>query len=248
MNLTEETTTALTPAQRYLTLMTVVLGSSLYGTALLTTSTILPQMQGALSATQDEIAWAMTFNILATAVVTPMTGWLVSRFGAKHVMVWSVGCFTLATLLCGMAQSLEVLVLWRILQGGAGAPLVPLSQSILFVTFPRRQHTMVMSIFGMAVAVAPVLGPVLGGYLAEMHSWRWSFYMLIPVGVAATIGMALTLPPDKGVIKVRFDWTGFIALATALAAVQLVLARGVRLDWFESDEIVIESIIAAIAF
>src|SRR6476619_6998528 len=153
----------LTTAQRILTLATVVLASSLYGTALLTVSTILPQMQGAMSATQDEIAWAMTFNILATAIVTPMTGWLVARFGAKHVMVWSVGCFTLATLLCGMAQSLEVLVLWRILQGGAGAPLVPLSQSILFDTFPRRQHTMVMSIFGMAVAVAPAFGPVFGG-------------------------------------------------------------------------------------
>ena len=150
-------------------------------------------------------------------------------------MVWSIGLFTLATLLCGMAQSLEMLVLWRILQGGAGAPLVPLSQSILFNTFPRRQHTMVMSIFGMAVAVAPVFGPVLGGYLAEIYSWRWSFYMLVPVGVCATIGMRWTLPADKQLTKVRFDWTGFIALATALAAVQLVLARGVRLDWFEFD-------------
>src|SRR6476660_6421904 len=108
---------SLSPAQRYMILATVVLGASLYSTALLTTSTILPQMQGALSATQDEIAWAMTFNILATAVVTPMTGWLVSRFGTKRVMLWSVGCFTLATLLCGMAQSLGMLVLWRILQG-----------------------------------------------------------------------------------------------------------------------------------
>ena len=235
-------------AQRYLTLATVVLGSSLYGTALLTTSTILPQMQGALSATQDEIAWAMTFNILATAVVTPMTGWLVSRFGTKRVVVWSIACFTLATLLCGMAQSLEMLVLWRILQGGAGAPVVPLSQSILFNTFPRRQHTMVMSIFGMAVAVAPAFGPVIGGYLAEMYSWRWSFYMLVPVGVCATFGMAWTLQPDNEMTRVRFDWTGFVALATALAAVQLVLARGVRLDWFDSTEIVIECLIAAIAF
>src|SRR5690242_12466195 len=238
----------MTPAQRYLTLTTVVLGSSLYGTALLTTSTILPQMQGALSATQDEIAWVMTFNILATAVVTPMTGWLVSRFGTKRVMIWSIAVFTLATLLCGMAQSLETLVLWRIVQGGAGAPVTPLSQSILFDTFPRRQHTMVMSIFGMAVAVAPAFGPVFGGYLAEIYSWRWSFYMLVPVGIASTIGMALTLPPDKLLTKVRFDWTGFIALATALAAVQLVLARGVRLDWFESTEIVVECLIAAIAF
>src|SRR5258707_9209088 len=237
-----------TPTRRIMIMISVVLGSTLYSTTLLIASTLLPQMQGAMAATQDEIAWAMTFNILATAVVTPMTGWLVSRFGAKHLMVWSVGCFTLATLLCGMAQSLEVLVLWRILQGGAGAPLVPLSQSILFVTFPRRQHTMVMSIFGMAVAVAPVLGPVLGGYLAEMHSWRWSFYMLVPVGICATIGMAWTLPPDNRTARVRFDWTGFVALATALAAVQLVLARGVRLDWFDSTEIVIESLIAALAF
>ena len=248
VDLAEETAAGMTPAQRYLTLTTVVLGSSLYGTALLTTSTILPQMQGALSATQDEIAWVMTFNILATAVVTPMTGWLVSRFGTKRVMIWSIACFTAATLLCGMAQSLEMLVVWRILQGGAGAPVIPLSQTILFDTFPRRQHTMVMSIFGMAVAVAPAFGPVFGGYLSEMHSWRWSFYMLVPIGIASTVGMALTLPADKLLAKVRFDWTGFIALATALAAIQLVLARGVRLDWFESTEIVIECLVAAIAF
>jgi DHA2 family multidrug resistance protein len=245
---TEDAAREISAAQRYLTLATVVLGSSLYGTALLTTSTILPQMQGALSATQDEIAWAMTFNILATAVVTPMTGWLVSRFGTKRVVVWSIASFTVATLLCGLAQSLETLVLWRILQGGAGAPIVPLSQSILFGTFPRRQHTMVMSVFGMAVAVAPAFGPVLGGYLAEMYSWRWSFYMLVPVGICATIGMAWTLPSDNQFTKVRFDWTGFVALATALAAVQLVLARGVRLDWFESTEIMVECLIAAIAF
>ena len=238
----------LSATQRYLTMATVVLGSSLYGTALLTTSTVLPQMQGAMSATQDEIAWAMTFNILATAVVTPMTGWLVSRFGTKRVVVCSLALFTLATMLCGMAQSLEMLVLWRILQGGAGAPVVPLSQSILFDTFPRHQHTMVMSIFGMAVAVAPVFGPVVGGYLAEIHSWRWSFYMLVPIGICATIGMSLTLPATVKLTKVRFDWTGFLALATALCAIQLVFARGVRLDWFNSTEIAIECLIAALAF
>src|ERR1700741_192379 len=117
----------LSAGRRYLILTPVVLGSSLYGTALLTTSTILPQMQGALSATQDEIAWVMTFNILATAAVTPMTGWLGARFGARNVMVWGIAGFSSATLLCGFAGSLETLVLWRILQGGAGAPLVPLS-------------------------------------------------------------------------------------------------------------------------
>ena len=217
----------LTPAQRVLTLATVVLASSLYGTALLTTSTVLPQMQGAMSATQDEIAWAMTFNILATAIVTPMTGWLVARFGEKRVMVWSIGLFTLSTMFCGMAQSLESLVFWRIIQGGSGAPVVPLSQTILLNTFPRRQHQMVLGLFGMAVAVAPVFGPILGGYLAEAYSWRWAFYMLVPVGVAALIGMQLTLRADGPPGKTRFDWTCFIALSIALAAIQLVLARGV---------------------
>src|SRR6185312_6301534 len=120
-----------TVARRWLITASVVLGSTLYSTTLLIVSSLLPQMQGALSATQDEVAWVMTFNILATAVVTPMTGWLVSRFGTRRVVVYSIGLFTLATLLCGMAQSLEMLVLWRVLQGGAGAPIVPLSQSIL---------------------------------------------------------------------------------------------------------------------
>ena len=131
-----------------------------------------------------------------------------------------------------MAQSLEMLVLWRIVQGGAGAPVVPLAQTILLNTFPRRQHAMVLSIFGMAVGVAPVFGPVLGGYLAEAYGWRWSFYMLVPVGFLAVVGVRLTLPAETRFTKVQLDWTGFLALATALAALQLVLARGVRLDWF----------------
>src|SRR5437762_628958 len=133
-----------TPARRIMIMISVVLGSTLYSTTLLIASTLLPQMQGAMSATQDEIAWAMTFNILATAIVTPMTGWLVARFGQKRVMVWSIGVFTLATLLCGMSQSLEALVFWRIIQGGTGAPVVPLSQTILLNTFPRRQHQIVL--------------------------------------------------------------------------------------------------------
>ncbi len=104
--------------------------------------------------------------------------------------------FTLATLACGLSQSLETLVFWRIIQGGTGAPVVPLSQTILLNTFPRRQHQMVLGLFGMAVAVAPVFGPILGGYLAEAYSWRWAFYMLVPVGVAALIGMQFTLRAD----------------------------------------------------
>jgi DHA2 family multidrug resistance protein len=239
---------SLSPARRYFILATVVVACSLYSTALLTTSTILPQMQGAMSATQDEIAWAMTFNILATAVVTPMTGWLVARFGSKRVMVWGVLSFSLATLMCGFSQSLEMLVVWRIVQGGVGAPVVPLSQTILLDTFPRHQHAMVLSIFGMAVGVAPVIGPMFGGYLAEAYSWRWSFHMLVPVGVLAFVGLRFALPADTRAVKTQLDWTGFLALASAMAAVQLVLARGVRLDWFQSTEIIVECFIAVLAF
>ena len=244
----DEFAESLSPVERYFILAAVVLGASLYSTALLTTSTILPQMQGAMSATQDEIAWAMTFNILATAVVTPMTGWLVARFGERRVMTLGIAFFSIATFLCGVAQSLESLVVWRIVQGAAGAPVVPLSQTILLNTFPRRQHPMVLSLFGMAVGVAPVVGPVLGGYLAEAYTWRWAFHMLVPVGLVAFIALRLTLPADRPASRMQLDWTGFLALSAAMAAVQLVLARGVRLDWFESTEIVLECLIAAVAF
>jgi MFS transporter, DHA2 family, multidrug resistance protein len=224
-------------ARRYAIMTTVMLGSTLYATALLTTSTILPQMQGALSATQDEIAWVMTFNILATAVSTPLTGWLVARFGKRAVMLWSMLGFSLATLMCGFSQSLEMLVVWRILQGALGAPTVPMSQTILLDTFPRSQHGMVMSIFGMTVVIGPVIGPILGGWLVETYSWRWSFYMIVPVGL---------LTQQRR--RTELDWTGFLALSTAMAALQLVLARGQRLDWFESTEILVEIVVAALAF
>jgi DHA2 family multidrug resistance protein len=125
-----------TAARRVLILVMVVLGSTLYSTTLLIASTLLPQMQGTMSATQDEIAWAMTFNILATAVATPTTGWLAARFGRRETMTWSVLLFTLTTFLCGQADSLETLILWRILQGALGAPVIPLSQTILLDTFP----------------------------------------------------------------------------------------------------------------
>ena len=143
----------LTTLRRVLIMISVMLGSTLYSTTLLIASTLLPQMQGTMAATSDEIAWVMTFNILATAVMTPMTGWLVARFGRRNVMMWSIFGFSVFTYLCGQADSLETLVLWRILQGGCGAPVVPLSQTILLDSFPRRQAGMVTSIFGMGAVV-----------------------------------------------------------------------------------------------
>jgi DHA2 family multidrug resistance protein len=234
--------------RRVLILVMVVLGSTLYATTLLIASTLLPQMQGAMSATQDEIAWTMTFNILATAVMTPMTGWLAARFGRRETMTWSVFCFTVTTLMCGLSDSLEALVTWRILQGALGAPVIPLSQTILLDTFPKRQQGFVTSVFGMAVVIGPVIGPTVGGMLSELYNWRWAFYMIVPVGFLSFIGLRLTLPADRPDGHISLDWTGFLSLATAIAGVQLVLSRGQRLDWFDSGEILVETFVAAIAF
>src|SRR4030081_1620475 len=170
-----------TPMRRIMIMISVVMGSTLYSTTLLIASTLCPQMQGAMSATQDEIAWAMTFNILATAVVTPRTGWLVARFGRRNVMVGSMLCFSLFTCLCGEAESLETLVLWRILQGAAGAPVVPLSQTILFDSFPPRRPRMITSVYGMAVVIGPVIAPSFSSFLSAMYRWHWRFFLLVPV-------------------------------------------------------------------
>ncbi|TAJ32404.1 MAG: DHA2 family efflux MFS transporter permease subunit [Reyranella sp.] len=234
--------------RRVLILVMVVLGSTLYATTLLIASTLLPQMQGTMSATQDEIAWAMTFNILATAVATPMTGWLSARFGRRETMIWSVFAFTFTTFMCGLADSLETLILWRVLQGALGAPVIPLSQTILLDTFPKRQQGLVTSIFGMAVVIGPVIGPTVGGMLSELYSWRWAFYMIVPVGVISFIGLRFTLPYDRPTGRVSLDWTGFLSLSVAIACVQLVLSRGQRLDWFDSTEILIETFVAVLAF
>ena len=241
---------ALSLARRIMILAAVVLGSTLYATTLLVASTLLPQMQGSFAATPDEIAWTTTFNILATAIVTPMTGFLVARFGRRRVMLACVSDFTVATWLCGQAESLETVVLWRILQGGIGAPVVPLANAIVLDSFPRRQAGLVSSIFGMTVVLGPVAGPALGGMLAEAYNWRWAFYMIVPAGALAAVALHLTLSrdPPGGGTRVRLDWMGFLALATAIACVQLVLSRGQRLDWYESPEIVAETLIAALAF
>src|SRR5882762_822818 len=220
---------------RVLILVMVVMGSTLYSTTLLIASTLLPRMQGAMSATQDEIAWAMNFNILATDVMTPMTGWLAARFGRRETMTWSVLLFTTTTFMCGSADSLETLILWRILQGALGAPVIPLSQTILLDAFPKRQQGLVTSIFGMAVVIGPVIGPTVGGMLSEIYSWRWAFYMIVPVGLISFIGLRFTLPADRPSGHASLDWTGFLSLSIAIACVQLVLSRGQRLDWFDSS-------------
>jgi DHA2 family multidrug resistance protein len=241
-------TVNLTVARRQLVLFIVVLSSAAYNAATFTATAILPQMQGAMAATQDEISWTVTFNILATAVVTPMTGWLISAFGRRTVMVGSLAGFTAASLLCGLAHSLDDLILWRVLQGAFGAPLLPLGQALILDAFPRRQHAMAISVFGMANTAGPIIGPMLAGVLSDYYGWRWGFYMIVPVALLATIGARLILPPDEESQPTSLDWTGFLSLSVAIAAMQIILSRGQRLDWFESTEITVATFVGIVAF
>lgn len=241
-------TAELSQARRYAVLVTVVLSASLYGTTILIVSTILPQLQGAFSATADEISWAMTFNILATAVATPTTGWLVARLGRKYTIVGSASLFTFATWMCGTADSLEALIFWRIVQGAGGAPMTPLAQTIILDIFPKKHHGLVVGLYGIGVMVGSMIGPILGGLMADLGSWRWAFYLIVPMGIVASVGMSLALPRSRRARHAHLDWTGFLLLSAGIAGLQLMLSRGQRLDWFDSTEILIEAIVAATAF
>jgi DHA2 family multidrug resistance protein len=243
----EQTVLQLPVARRVFVLVTVVVASAAFNAATFSVAAVLPQVQGALSATQDEVAWAVTFYILATAVCMPMTGWLVGRFGRASVQFWSLAGFTFSTMMCGLAQSLEELVLWRLVQGATGAPLQPLGQSVLLDVFPRRQHGLVIAIFGTTNTVGPILGPTAAGYLAEVLSWRWGFFMIVPISLAATVAARFALPEEARNRHLSLDWIGFLSLSVAIAAAQFVLSRGQRLDWFESTEIVLEVAIATLA-
>ena len=207
---------------------------------MLISSALLPQLQGALSATQDEVSWVMTFNIVATAVATPATGWLADRLRpARHYDLVRPLLFAISTFMCGASNSLEELIFWRILQGAAGAPLVPLGQTILLDSFPRRQHATVISIFGMANMIGPSLGPMFAGQIAETLGWRWGFWMIVPVAVAS-VHSQLVLAAANGTRREARGSIGWASsrLSAGIAAAQLVFSRGQRLDWFDSTEIV----------
>ena len=248
MTITTHSAEAITAFRRWAVLISITLATMQYAMAILVVSVVLPQMQGSLSATQDEIAWVMTFNILATAVITPMSGWLAARFGRRQVMLGSMAGFTVATLFCGIAPNLPFLVLFRIAQGAFGAPLIPIGQAIILDTFPKHQHGVATSVFGMAVVVGPVIGPIWGGWLAEDYGWPAAFFMFLPFGVIALAGLYLFLTDKSKPSDVTLDWTGFLSLSVAVICLQLLLSRGQRNDWFESPEIIIETVLAFVAF
>jgi len=200
----------------------------------------LPNMQGTLSATQDQISWVLTSYIVGAAIMTPPTGWLAGRFGRKRIYLISMVGFVVVSFLCGTATSLTEMVLLRVLQGLFGASMVPISQAILLDSYPREKHGMAMAIFGLGIMLGPILGPTLGGYLTEYYSWRWVFFINIPVGIMAVL-MTMSYVHETELSKTRtFDGWGFLFMSVAIGALQMMLDRGERQDWFNSAEIIIE--------
>ncbi len=245
---TVHTPPVMSTARRNAVLAVVMLSATLYSTSILIVAAVLPQLQGSMSATPDEISWTMTFNILATAVATPLTGWLSGRFGRRNLLAGSVAMFAISTYFCGAAMSLESLIFWRIVQGAAGASMPPVGQSIVLDIFPKSQHGPVIGVYGIGVVMGAFIGPMVGGVMAEIYTWRYAFYLLVPISALASLGVFIILPRMHRTSAVKFEWTGFLLISTAIACIQLALSRGQRLDWFQSQEIVIEVFVGAVGF
>ena len=233
---------------QWMILGTLTLTSTLYAMSITIANIALPQLQGALGATQDQIAWTVTFNIVGTAIVTPMTGWLTLRFGQRRLMLCTIFGFAISSILCGQATTLAELVIYRVFQGAFGGPLVPLSQAIILGVFPRRLHSFSTAVWGMGVVCGPIIGPTVGGYISEAYSWRWIFYIIAPFSLLAFIGSWVYVKNTVHDKLSKLDWTGFISLSIAVTALQLMLDRGNRLDWFDSREILVEAAVAIICF
>ena len=233
--------------RRVMITIAVMLASVL--TALDTTiaNVALPHIRGSLSATLEQMGWVLTSYIVATAIMTPLAGWLAGRVGRRKVLLISIAGFTLTSAMCGIATSLSELVMFRALQGAFGASLVPMSQAVLLDINPPEHHGRATAIWAMGVLVGPIIGPTLGGWLTDDYSWRWVFYINVPLGALSMLGV-LTFLPESQTWRSRFDVFGFATLSLAIGALQLMLDRGQLLDWFNSTEICAEALISGVSF
>jgi DHA2 family multidrug resistance protein len=208
----------------------------------------LPYMQGTLSASQDQINWVLTSYIVAAAIMTAPVGWIANRFGRKRIFILCSGGFTIASVLCGLAQDINQMVLFRLLQGVFGAALVPLSQAVMLDSYALHERAKAMSIWGMGVMMGPIMGPSLGAWLTETYSWHWVFFVNLPFGIFTVLGLLVFMDETRKDRELRFDWFGFAALAVGIGALQIALDRGEQLGWMESNEIIAEFIISIVGF
>ncbi len=212
----------------------------------------LPHIAGDLSVSQDESTWVLTSYLVSNAIVLPISGWFATRFGRKRFYMTCVALFTASSLLCGMAPSLGSLVFFRVLQGMGGGGLAPSEQAILRDTFPSRQLGMAMAVYGMAVVLAPAIGPTLGGYITDHFSWRWVFFINVPVGLLSiALSRRMVVDPPR-LVEARkhaggIDYVGLGLISTGLGALEYVLDRGQELDWFAAPVVVAFSVISAVS-
>ncbi|MAT51310.1 MAG: MFS transporter [Porticoccaceae bacterium] len=220
--------------QQRLVITTVVMLATLM--QLLDTTIVnvaLPHIKGQLSATPEQVSWILTSYVVAASIFMPLTGFFSDRFGIRNFLLISIAGFTFTSLLCGMAATLNQMVLFRILQGVFGAALVPLSQMVLILIYPPQERGKAMGIWGVGIMAGPILGPTLGGWLTEQWSWHWTFFINVPIGILLVILAFMTMPTSPAKPR-RMDWTGFALMAIAVASLQLILDLGERQDWFES--------------
>jgi DHA2 family multidrug resistance protein len=246
-----EATAGILPAARARSPKVIITAAIMAATAMQSLdSTIanvaLPRMQGELSASQDQMGWVLTSYIVAAAITIPLTGWLATAFGRRRVLLVSIVIFTVASLLCGIATTLPQIVIFRLVQGVGGAALVPLSQAVLLAINEPKDYPKAMAGWAAAAQLGSIGGPALGGWLTENFNWRWTFYINLPIGILAFLGL-LALREQRIEDRSRFDFLGFVVLSLALGALQLMLDRGQLQDWFSSKEICIEALIAGIA-
>ena len=234
-------------AHRGLVTVAVMLATIMQALDTTIANVALPHMQGTMGATQDQISWVLTSYIVAAAIFMPLTGFLAARLGRKRVFMWSVVGFTVASMLCGAAQNLGQIVVFRLLQGIFGASLVPLSQAVLLDAYPRERHGSAMALWGVGVMVGPILGPSLGGWLTEYYNWRWVFYINMPFGLLAWLGLVAFMHETPIDLLRRFDLPGFALLSIGIGSLQMMLDRGLSLDWFTNPEVAIEAMLAGLA-
>ena len=237
-------TEAALPVARRGLLMVAVMGATMIQILDSTIANVaIPHMQTSLGATRDSVTWVLTSYILASAVIMPITGWLSDRVGSRRLFLFSVGGFIIASMLCGVSANLTQMVIFRILQGVCAAFIGPLSQTILLDINPPDRAGKAMTIWGMGIMLAPIFGPMIGGFLTENYNWRWVFYINLPIGIP-TFLLLWWLLPSRAITQRGFDIIGFSMLAIGLAALQLMLDRGQQVDWFDAWEIRIEAIVA----
>ena len=236
------------PGRRALITLGVVLTTLMTSIDGTIANTVLPQIRGSVSASDDEILWVLTSFILASTVVTPAIGWLERTIGRRNLLLFALVGFTVASVLCGIATGIVELVFYRVLQGATAAVFIPLSQAILLDINPPKDHARAMSLWGMGAVLGPIIGPILGGWLTDQLNWRWVFFINIPIAIIGFLIMAATLPKRVSRDKHKFDGFGFIVLVVGLIGLQLVLDRGPSAEWFSSSEIWIYLALAALGF